>query len=292
MSSQEFKLLGEAGYTGTINDRRKAFFLNAGFDNEYQFLVGKGYSGTLNDMRYQFAIDKGVNLSQFVRDGAYGFYGGGDIEVLGYAIGEAVDLFTAATADFSSLSLEEGDLILALSARTDQGVTFAPAPATSGYTEVATPLYADSTWDVYASIHYKFMGATPDTELVMTNDAQQGTQVVAIAIRGANATTPIAQALEASGSNVHANPPAITPTDGNLVITYGAGVHLGGAIAYTSGTVPNFFSQGLATSSEDPVFGFGYEISDGSALDYAAFSHTQDNAGFSWVGRSIEIAVA
>lgn len=82
MSTLEFNLLGEAGYTGTLNDRRKQFYLAEGYDNEYTYLKSFGYTGTVNDMRYQHAIANGLSgISELIRTGGLVAYAGGIPEV-------------------------------------------------------------------------------------------------------------------------------------------------------------------------------------------------------------------
>lgn len=92
---------------------------------------------------------------------------------------------------------------------------------TSGYLELAN-LYADSTRDTTASICCKFMGASPDTSVVLpatTSTTDPGSVIIRV-WRGVNKAFPldIPIAFSTFTTTQSVDPPAVTPLTNNTII--------------------------------------------------------------------------
>ena len=135
-------------------------------------------------------------------------------------------------------AVQEGDLVIVAQSvnrgATDQNLTI----TTSGYTEVAD-LYSNDTESINFGVHYKVMGATPDTdvEVPVYTGTFNSHVVMVFVFRGVDETTPMdVTATTNTGTNTaDVNPPAITPiTNGAVIVTANGAAHdHGGAVTYS-----------------------------------------------------------
>ena len=189
------------------------------------------------------------------------------------------------TVTFTSLTggiggVQTGDLVIAaVGAGVNADRTM--AMSTTGYTTLFD-LYANDSDDINLGVHYKVMGATPDTS-ASTGDSALGsfsTLVLAVQVwRGVNTSTPIGVFNSTTGFNGgNPDPPAITTgTLGSAVIAVGAAAHSNGNVSATQGgDLENFITAGQNGASTDATVGVGSVISSpsratGTVVDPIAF---------------------
>ena len=102
---------------------------------------------------------------------------------------------TDTTVDLTTITgLAQDDLVIVTGGiGDDDNVNHDVIVNTTGYTEVAD-LFADDTDDANVAVWYKFMGATPDTSVVVegsTGGTDSSIAVVVMVFRGVNTTTPM-----------------------------------------------------------------------------------------------------
>jgi hypothetical protein len=114
--------------------------------------------------------------------------------------------------------MQEDDFVLVVGGFCVTGDAAQPIPSTSGYT-------TDTTVDnnIEAGVSYKFMGATPDTQVVCNNTgaATEACGYAAIVLRGVDLDTPIdvTTVVVAGSAVVDPDPGSITTiTDGARII--------------------------------------------------------------------------
>jgi len=304
MSTLEFNLLGEAGYTGTLNDRRKRFYQAAGFENEYQYLSSLGYTGTVNDMRYQLAIANGLSgISELITTGGLVAYaGGGALAVVGsYAeafINSGGNTHTINITDIGSTP-QEGDLLVAITGncwQSDLDRTTTVGAVTM--TELAD-IFASDLTDVNMWAGYKVLDATDiaaDTvNFAGAVSADNASTIAIFVIRSADETTPIdVTTATATGANTaNANPPAITPVTEDALILVAA---VGGSEAATSYTNNPDSLENLVNASGDD-FKNSFIVAGstpwvGGAFDPQVFTANVNSTSDSWCAVTIAIRPA
>ena len=202
-------------------------------------------------------------------------------------------------------TLQQNDLIIAACARGH--ATSSAVPAISGYTTAFSPIpNGNDTNDVSGQIFYKFMPATPDSQIVLpapgTNGFSQGYAI--FAFRGVDTVTPLdgVAPVTASGINgANANPPAITPNSaGAFIFVMGGGS--GSASATNTdyvkpsglATGSNVWQAGNVNTTTQFVYigaGFKDDWSSGS-FDCPAFSSTNNSTANAWVAGAIVLRPA
>ena len=189
----------------------------------------------------------------------------------------------------SGIAMLEGDMVIVAYERT--GTATKTATTISGYTTIAA-LYADNTQttplvgiDSNLIVAYKFMGTTPDANLVIpTSGATTAAEAVVVQVwRGVDSSNPldVAATTVTQTTTGIPNPPAITPVTGGSIIMVAAGTgHNGGVDTYTAAYLTNFLTVGN-NSTNDATVGMGYLTWPGGAYDPAAWTFTQaDNIAF------------
>ena len=157
---------------------------------------------------------------------------------------------------------------------------------TAGYTEVAE-LYSSDGYATNLSVSYKFMGATPDTQVtVSATGSTSDSGAVAIHVwRDVNLASPLdVTSTTATGTNsVLCNPPAITPvTTGAVIVSGGAGGHTDGAQTFSSSDLSNFATIGK-NLTYDATVGVGSAVWTSGAFDPAQFTFSGSNSSsYSW----------
>lgn len=135
--------------------------------------------------------------------------------------------------------MQEDDLCIIIASSTYDSI--APDVITAGWDLLFNRLYTAGVHDYWVTIHYKWMGTTPDTSVTM-----QGTNrstcdsAIAYALRGVDLATPFDVATVSTAGQSSPNPAAITTvTNGAMVIaTQGQR-----SIAPTTATGPTGYSN-------------------------------------------------
>ena len=189
----------------------------------------------------------------------------------------------------AGISMLEGDMVIVAYERT--GTTSKTATTISGYTTIAA-LYADNTQttplvgiDSNLIVAYKFMGTTPDTNLVIpTSGFITDAEAVVVQVwRGIDPSNPldVAAVTNTQVTTGIPNPPAITPVKTGAIIVVAAGTgHNGGTDTFTAAYLTNFLTVG-GNDDTDATVGMGWLTWPGGAYDPAAWTFSQtDNIAF------------
>lgn len=166
---------------------------------------------------------------------------------------------------------------------------------TAGYTEI-TELYSSDVNDINLSVSYKFMGATPDTLVTLSNTsgASNSGAVVIHVWRNVNLASPLdVTSTTATGVNgVLCDPPAITPvTKGAVIVSGGAGAHIDSVQTFSSSNLSNFATVGGPNGIYDVTAGVGSAVWTSGAFDPAAFtfSGTNNTSNYSWAAVTLAL---
>jgi hypothetical protein len=221
----------------------------------------------------------------------------------------AVGFSTAgATFNFSSLldagggtpTLLQNDIVVVSTVyRTTTGAGQDATP--TGYTAAYSNIFADATGnDASLKTTYKFMGATPDTSVVIPAATSRGASVIHV-LRGVNTTTPLdVTPTTASGVNTggaHPDAPAITPT------TAGAWIYVVGAIASATptaaltnagdlSTATNHFKGVLTTSTVGSIAAGLKEDWSSGAFNPSAFTGDTTASTGAWAAATVALRPA
>lgn len=180
-----------------------------------------------------------------------------------------------ATIDLTSLNLRIGDMVIVAY---ECCGTVNKTLSIAGYTTIAELFADDTARDSNLLVAYKFMGATPDTQVVIppTQNTADAGAVVIHAYRNVDDTRPFGNPPEliASTSIIDTatpNPPAITPlypVSANILIVIAAGA------AHTQGTAATFFAPYLnnflsvaGNDTNDATVGMGNILWTGGTFD-------------------------
>lgn len=180
-------------------------------------------------------------------------------------------------------TLEPGDIVIVSYAAGNFGSV---SIISDGYTQIAGFL-GDDTYDVRCYSAYKFMGATPDTSVVVsrTGSSDAGGCVAIQAFRYVDEVFPIQQPANtvATTNTVRPTPPTITPWDTNSVaVIVGAGGHNRGNVAYTTTGLTNFISTGSTDTTNDASIGAGFRVITSGSYSPNRFNFPQtDSTSFS-----------
>ena len=162
-----------------------------------------------------------------------------------------------------------------------------------GYTSLSQ-LTADSIRISQFRVHYKVMGATPDTEVVVTQaDDNTAAKVVSVQVfRGADEATPLdVSAVSATSSNsVLVNPSPITPTtSGAWIVAVGVGAHVEGTNTFSSSDLSNFITAGVS-DKKDITIGAGTAEWSSGAFDPAQFTFSDTSkTDYSWAAYTLAL---
>ena len=148
-------------------------------------------------------------------------------------------------------------------------------------------MFVDDTDDANVAVWYKFMGATPDTSVVVegsTGGTDSSIAVVVMVFRGVNTTTPMdVAATTATGINTadtdplsidHNNPSGVW-----TVIAGASGHVLGGASTYTfpTGYTTNAIDRG-SDDTNDITVGMGYNSAPSDPENPGIMNHSGTDA--------------
>jgi hypothetical protein len=172
----------------------------------------------------------------------------------------------------------------------------------NNYTAFAADLYQNDNNDANQLVSYKFMGATPDTTVLIpeSNATSAGVAVVIHAFRGVNKITP-SDATPTTAGNINtgvANAAAITPvTQGAWILACGgAGVAAGAVFTNPAGmsaTTNHFRSVTITTTTTDANAGTALLTTwTSGSYDPPVFGgSTSTNTG-AWVATTIALRPA
>jgi hypothetical protein len=195
--------------------------------------------------------------------------------------------------------LQQNDFIVVAAVVSDTA-DFAMSTSSADWTE-ETELYADGTSDTNFAVYTKFMGASPDANIVIVGNASasSATAAVAMAFRGVDTANPLDVAIAtATGTATgRPNPPSVTPlTEGAwVVVCGGAAAGIGGAFTNPgdlSATTNHFRSVSRAETT-DGTAGMGIKTDWASgAFDPAEWTGGSTNAADSWAAATLALRPA
>lgn len=212
------------------------------------------------------------------------------IQFVGRSSGSTTPVSLTALTGGIDTAARQNDLVVYLlsfgsTADVDLSVT------TSGYTEIAD-LYANDTYDANISVGYKFMGATPDTDIA--RPAGTGYALIAHVWRGVHSTNPmdVTPTTRTTIDTGVPTPPAITPTTaGAVVICLAGNALLSGPAGYTSSQLSNFVSQ-TATGTRATAAGVGSFAWTSGTFTPTAWGGGSTNSGSSYAAVSLALRPA
>jgi hypothetical protein len=191
-------------------------------------------------------------------------------------------------------SASAGDMVLIWFGVGSSGAASGLDLSASGNTQVAL-LFSNDTQEATLLVAYKFMGATPDSTLVLIDGTTSTSYAGAITVqvwRNVEPTIPMdVTPVTATGINsVLANPPAITPaTQGAVIVSGAAGGHARGAQTYSSSNLTGFLSSG-GDDSSDVTIGAGYNIWTSGSFDPSQFTFSgSDSTLYAWAAATLAL---
>ncbi len=157
---------------------------------------------------------------------------------------------------------QAGDLVIVTVAVATQGRN--PSCAVSGYTPLTQQHTTATTYDISVCTSYKFMPATPDTQVTIpsTGDIADGQGYEIHVFRGVDPTVPLDGVtptyLTGSGTNNRPDPQSITPaTAGAWIYFGGGGAASTGTTVFTASYLSGFLSHN-GSDTNDGTAGAGY----------------------------------
>lgn len=198
----------------------------------------------------------------------------------------------ALTMDFSSLSPQQNDIMLAIQNRPDNSDLTQTVTSPSGCT-IELDAYRSDTRDPNLGVITKRMGATPDTSITLpacSSGTRQGTGQVWL-LRGVNTTTMLDVASPTHASGVdggNADAPSITPsTDQAMIVAiYCATMPASTTTAPSGpGNMTGFNSREGGNTGMSSWCGLAYHewrTGDG-AFDPGACTSSGSNTGDAWI---------
>lgn len=190
----------------------------------------------------------------------------------------------------------QNDLVIVVRAWAS-GLFQTATTSSTGWTAFSSVWNGASANDINLDIYYKFMGATPDTSIVLNGHGAttQSSSIIVYVFRGVDLTTPLDVSSVSTniGTTVLPNPAAITPVTTNSIIVVAAGgSHTDGTDTYTAGYLTNFTTVGI-NSTNDSVAGIGWVTWTSGAYDPAAWTWSGTDAGtFASASRTIALRAA
>lgn len=177
----------------------------------------------------------------------------------------------------AGLGVQPNDMVIVAYER--GGIVDKTATTISGYTTIASLFADNATEDSNLIVAYKFMGPTPDTDVVIPRTGFiTDSEAVAIQVwRGIDTNNPldVAAVTNTQLTSGIPNPPAITPvTEGAIIVVAAGTAHSGGADTFGATYLNNFLTVG-GNDDNDTTVGMGWLTWPGGAYDPAAWTFTQ-----------------
>ena len=243
---------------------------------------------------------RGNPMAAIADDTTRSFTTGSALTLLGTLTGFAVGGAAVVNVDFTSLGLQNGDLVRVFVA-TSTNANRTIGITTSGYTALFTPkIDTADTHRVSANLFEKVMGAVPDTSVDVTNPGSSNTAHIIIvkAYRGARTspTTDLTPAKTQSNNSIVIDPPSNTPTtDGTIIEYWGIGARIVGTTdLYSSSDLDGFVSGKHDSAGYTGVWFYAHKIwhtGDGT-IDPAALTIAATDATMSWACLSSTVSPA
>lgn len=196
----------------------------------------------------------------------------------------------------AGVTLAEGDLVIGYiatgSTTTDKTFT----TASSGWTKLVD-VFSNGSTDTNFAVFYKFIGATPDSSLLLSQGSNSSADAITwawLAFSGVDPSTPIDVAtVTATGADTtRPNPPSITPsTVGATVLALGGGATPAASDLTNPGAYSNFF-QARAADTNDSVGFIGVHTASwaSGAVDPPAATGGTGNVGVdTWAAASVAL---
>jgi hypothetical protein len=180
----------------------------------------------------------------------------------------------------TSSSPNNGDLVMVYFG---VGTTFAQTLSVDGYTSVAQ-VESGGAREAVLRVAYKFMSATPDTSITLTNGTRGDQFAGAVSVHvWKNVGSVTSSATASATGSVLCNPPSVTPTvAGSIILAGGAGVHTEGIATFSSSDLSNFLSSG-GNDNYDVSIGLGSKEWQSGSFNPAAFSFSaSDSPDWAW----------
>lgn len=179
----------------------------------------------------------------------------------------------------AGIPMQENDIVIVAYERC--GTIDKTATEISGYTTIAS-LFASSTEASNLIVAYKFMGATPDADIVIPRSGSTAdAEAVAIQVwRGIDVDNPldVTAVTNTQTTSGIPDPPAITPvTEGAIIVVAAGTAHTGGTDTFTATYLTNFLTVG-GNDDNDATVGIGYLTWPGGAYNPAAWTFSQTNS--------------
>ena len=219
---------------------------------------------------------------------AISYVGGQTAFILGSTTADTTVTFSLTGGSDSAPA--EDDLVVICIAASRFGTAGVTSLVTTGYTST-TRLTAEDAQDSASQVHYKFMGGTPDTEVVITRSgATDSGQAYTIHVfRGADLTTPLdVTTTTATGIDTgRPNPASITPSTAGTWIYIGTGGAAATGVAFTYGDFTAVLSTVCDETANDAVVGSGYFAWTSGAYDPAASTTGSTSVNSSWTATTM-----
>ena len=177
----------------------------------------------------------------------------------------------------AGIAMQPNDMVIVAYER--GGTINKTATTISGYTTIASLFADNATEDSNLIVAYKFMGTTPDAEIVIPRTGSTvDAEAVAIQVwRGINTDNPldVTAVTNTQLTSGIPNPPAITPVTTGAIIVVAAGTaHSGGTDTFGATYLTNFLTVG-GNDDNDVTVGMGWITWPGGTYDPAAWTFTQ-----------------
>lgn len=218
-----------------------------------------------------------------------------------YVGGVAAGYYGAASITQSLTSLTggvgtapiEGDFVVVVLSHVGE-FSASPYFTTSGYTE-QVDLLANDIHDTTLVVGTKFMGATPDTEVVLdgSGNSLYGSTVMVHAWRGVDPSTPLDVAITTGTgtSSGIANAPSITPlTAGAQILVIGAAAGTYSSYLQNTGSALSNFLSARNNDTYNVSSAMGSVAWTSGAYDPVAFTLAgADDTAWSWAAATIAL---
>ncbi len=197
----------------------------------------------------------------------------------------------------SNSSPSQGDLVIAVYSTgsvADRALSI--GDGTNAYALIDAELYANgSNTDTNFRIAYKFMGATPDANVVFgpTGNAQDAGSGIIHVWRGVDPSTALdVAAIPATGTGTgQPNAGSITPITTDAIILVAGGSAATSGAVFTASELSNFISA-TSADTNDSMTGMGSTPWTSGAFDPAQWAGGATGTGASWAAMTIALRPA
>lgn len=217
----------------------------------------------------------------------YAVYVGGQTQQINATTATNTTITFALTGGIDTVP-REGDLVLInFTVAGTSDVDMSNKIVTSGYGTPTELYYNATTTDTNMGVAGKVMGSTPDTQVVVgpTTSTNFGGCVAIHVWRGIDVGSPYdATTTTASGTDLNANPPSITPGGPGVIVYTGSVCHQRGAQYMRPPEQGENFVTDTKDAGNDASAGFASNWNpSGAAFDPVTFTHSGTaSTTYSW----------